>query len=121
MRSENTIRENKRRCAHSWYANSFSFQVLDRVNSRFDARLNAQTSAMNSGEESYVQTLLDRFKEVHHQVVRNVIAAKRQSVFVSCPVAFHQFRFQSLLLEEALLVSGVNRLLTRQSDVADAD
>ena len=76
---------------------------------------------MNSCEEPYVQTLLYRFKEVHHQVVSNVIAAKRESVFVSCPIAFHQLRLESLLLKKALLVSGVNRRLTGQPDVTDAD
>ena len=83
MRSEDTICENERWCAHSWHTNSFSFQVLNGVNIRFHARLNAQTSAVDSSQESYIQTLLDRLEEIHDEVMGDVIAAKRQCIFVS--------------------------------------
>src|SRR3954449_6664218 len=53
------------------------------------ARLHAQTSPMNSGKESYVQTLFDRLEKIHHQMMSDVIAAQRQCVLVSCPIALH--------------------------------
>ena len=121
MRSENTICENKGRSAHSWHTNSFSFQLLNCVNIRVHARLNAQTSAVDSGEESYIQTLFDRFEEVHHQVMGDVVTAKRQCVFIGCPVTLHQFRLESLLFEKTFLISGVDRSFAGQTDVTDAD
>ena len=76
---------------------------------------------MDSGQEPYIQTLFDRFQEVHHQVMSDVVAAKGQCVFVSCPIAFHQFRLESLLPEEAFLVSDINRSFAGQTDVTDAN
>jgi hypothetical protein len=88
---------------------------------RFDACLNAQTSAVDSGQKSDIQTLLDRLQKVHHQMMSDVEAAKRQRVLVSRPIALHQFGLESLLLEETLLVSRVDRSLASQADVTDAD
>src|SRR5215468_10152717 len=101
MGSKDTICENERRRSHSGHTNSFSFQVRDRVNVCFHARLDAQTSPMDSGQESYIQTLFDRLQKEHHQMMSDVETAKRQGILVSGPVAFHQFGLESLLLEKA--------------------
>src|SRR5207253_9719928 len=119
--SEDTVREDERWRAHSRDTNPFAFHILNRVNIGFQARLNAQTPALNAGEEPYIQALFDRFEKIHHQMMRDVVAAKRQRIFISSPIAFHQFRLQPFLLEKALLVSGVNRSFARQPDVADTD
>ena len=121
MGSEDTICENERGSAHSWDTNALSFQVFNRVNVRFHTRLNAQTSAVDPGQESYIQTLFDGLKEVHYQVMSDVVAAERQCVFISRPVALHQFGLESLLLEETLLVSGIDRSFASQTNVTDAD
>jgi hypothetical protein len=68
---------------HSWHTDSLSFQVLNRVNIRFHARLNAQTSAVDSGQKSDIQSLFDRLQKVHHQMMSDVVAAKRQCILVS--------------------------------------
>src|SRR5207244_5122604 len=56
-----------------------------------------------------------------YQMMGDVVAAKRQCVFISGPIAFHQFRLESLLLEKAFLVSRVNRSFAGQPDIADTD
>jgi hypothetical protein len=91
------------------------------VNIGFHTGLNAQTSAVNSSEKSYIQTLFDRFEEKHHQMMSDVEAAKRQCVFISGPIALHQFWLESFLLEEAFLVSGINWGFARNTNVTDAD
>jgi hypothetical protein len=63
--SKDTICENKGGRAHSRHTNSLSFQVLNGVNIGFHARLNAQTSAVDSGQKPYIQTLFNRFEEKH--------------------------------------------------------
>src|SRR4029077_9545186 len=108
VNAENTIRENEWRSPHSRHTDSFSFQVLNRVNVRFHARLNAQTSAVDSGQKSDIQTLLNRLQKVHHQMMRDVVATKRQCILVSRPVAPHQFGLESLFLEESLLVGCID-------------
>ena len=91
------------------------------MNVCFYPRLDAQTSAVNSGKESYVQTLFDRLQEVHHEVMSDIVVAKGQCVLISCPIAFHQFRLESLLLKKTLLVRGVYRGFASQTDVTDPD
>src|SRR5712692_4596417 len=76
---------------------------------------------MDSGKESYVQPLLDWLQEIHHQMLRDVVAAQRQRIFVIRPGTFHQLRLESLLLEETLLVCGENRSFAREANVADAN
>src|SRR5204863_2046747 len=119
--SEDTVRKDERWRAHSRYANSLAFQIPNRVNICFHACLDTQTPAVNAREEPYIQTLFDRFEEIHHQMMGDVVAAKRQCIFISGPIALHQFRLESLLLEKAPLVSGVNRSFAGQPDVADTD
>src|SRR5205814_7939974 len=118
---EDTVREDERWRAHSRHTNPLAFQILNRVNICLHACLDPQAPAVNAGEEPYIQALFDRFEEIHYQVMGNVVAAKRQCVFISGPIAFHQFRLESLLLEKALLVSHVDRSFAGQSDVADSD
>src|SRR5438445_9221390 len=50
-----------------------------------------------------------------------VVAAQRQRIFIIRPRTSHQFRLESLFLEEALLVCGVDRSFAREADVADAN
>ena len=63
---------------------------------------------MHSSEEPHIQALLDWFEEIHHQMVRDVVAAEGQVIFVSRPAAFHELRLEAFILEEPLLVGGVN-------------
>src|SRR6266487_3161267 len=91
------------------------------MNIRLLARLHSQTAAVDSGQESYVQPLLDWLQEIHHQMLRDVVAAQRQRVFIIRPGTFHQLRLESLLLEETLLVCGEDRGFAREADVADAN
>src|SRR5207245_9534049 len=81
--AKNTIRENEWGCPHSWHTNSLSLQILNRVNIRFHARLNAQTSTVDSGQKSDIQALFDRLQKVHHQMMSDVVAAKRQCILIS--------------------------------------
>src|SRR4030095_9063305 len=83
------------------------------------ARLDSQASAVDSGQESHIEALFDRLKEIHDQMVGNVIAAERKVIFVSRPAAFHQFRLKALLLKKAQLVGGVDWSLAGQPDKAD--
>src|ERR1043165_9318046 len=84
-------------------------------------RLHAQASAVDTCKESDIQTLLDWLEEVHHQVMRDIVTAKCQGIFVSGPVALHQFRLESLFLEKTFLICGVNWSFTRQADITHAD
>jgi len=83
--------------------------------------LNAQTAAVDSGQEPYIQTLFNRFEEQHDEVMSNVEAAQRQCVLVGCPVALHQFDLESLLLEETFFDRRVNRRLASDADITNAD
>src|SRR4029450_1626079 len=121
VRSKDPICEDKGRCAHSRNANALTLQIFNRVNIRIHTCLHPKTATVDSSEEPYIKALFDRLKEVHNQVVGDVVAAERECVLVIRPTAFYQFRLESLLLEKALLVSDVNRSFAGQSDVADAD
>ena len=91
------------------------------MNIGFHAGLNAQTSAVDSGQEPYIQTLFNRFEEKHREVMSDVEAAKRQRVLVSCPVALHQFDLEPLFLEKTFFDRDENRRFTRQPDISHAD
>ena len=53
--------------------------------------------------------------------MRDVVAAQRERIFVSGPIAPYQFRLESFLFEEALLISDVNRGFARETNITDAD
>src|SRR6266478_8678823 len=76
---------------------------------------------MDAGKEPHIKALFDRLKEIHYQVMGDVVATQRQRVFIIRPGTFHQLRLESLLLEETLLVCGVDRSFAREADVADAN
>ena len=83
--SENPVGEDERRSAHPGNANPFPFQILDLMNRAVHAGLDSQTSRVHSSEKPHIQTLLDWFEEIHHQMVRDVVAAERKVIFVSGP------------------------------------
>src|SRR5262249_20755006 len=91
------------------------------VNIRIGARLHSQTAAVDSGKESYVQSLLDWLQKIHHQMMSDVVAAEREIIFVIGPGAFHQFRLESLFLKKILLVCDVDRRFAGEANVADAN
>ena len=76
---------------------------------------------MDSGEEPYIEALFDRLKEVHDQMVSDVVAAERECVFVIPPTALHQLHIKAFLLEEAFLVRNIDRCFAGQADVAHPD
>src|SRR5712691_6958510 len=89
------------------------------MNGTVHAGLDSQASGVHSSEEPHIQSLLDWLKEVHHQVVSDVVAAEREIIFVIRPTAFHKFGFEPLLLEKALLVSAENGSFASETDKAD--
>src|SRR5882724_2042872 len=91
------------------------------MNICFLACLHSQTAAVDSGKESYIQPLLDRLQEIHHQMMSDVVAAKREVIFIIGPGTFHELRLESLLFEETLLIGDVDRSFAREADVADAN
>src|SRR5262245_10802128 len=89
------------------------------MNRTIHACLDAQASGMDPAKESDIEALLDGFEKVHHQVVRDVIAAQRKIVLVVGPTAFHQLRLESLVFEIAFLERGIDRRFTGETDKAD--
>ena len=51
----------------------------------------------------------------------DVIAAQRKRVLVVGPIALHQFRLETFLLKEALLVRSVDRRFASEPNVADTN
>src|SRR5438270_13999607 len=51
----------------------------------------------------------------------DVVSAQREHVLVVRPFAFHEFDFESFLLEESFLDRAEDRRLASQPDVADPD
>src|SRR5206468_629397 len=66
------ICKNKRRRSHARHTDAFAFQIFDRANISFYARLHAQTATVNSTRETHVESLLQRLQEIHDQMMRNV-------------------------------------------------
>src|SRR5262245_21342713 len=100
------LSENKRRRSHARNANSFALEIRDRVNVQVIRDLYAETSAMNPAGKLHIQSLLDWFQEIHHQVLGNVVAAECEGILVVLPGTLDQLRFESFVLEEAFLVGG---------------
>src|SRR4029077_20802682 len=119
--SKDPIGEDKRRRAHSWNADALSLQIFNCVNVRLHARLYPKTSPVDSGEKPHIQSLFDRLKEVHHEMMSDIVAAQRERIFVICPIALHQLRLEAFLLEEALLVCSVDRRFASEPNVADTN
>ena len=95
-------------------------QIGDRVDIALHRRLHAQAALVDAGGESYVEPLLDRLEEIHHEMVRDVVTAEREHVLVFAPLAFHEFHLETFLLEKSHLDRGENRRLAGDPDVADA-
>src|ERR1051326_8365748 len=76
---------------------------------------------MHSSEKPDIKTLLDRLQEVHHEVVRDVVGAEGEVVFVSRPTAFHQFRFETFVFKEAFKDEGLEPELVKCSWAAYKD
>ena len=114
------VGEDERRRAHAGNADPFAAQVGDRVDVALHRRLHAQAALVNAGGEFHVEPLLDRLEEIHHEMVRDVVAAEREHVLVFAPLAFHELDLETFLLEKSLLDRGENRRLAGDADVADA-
>ena len=120
VRAENAVGENERRRAHSGNTDPFAAQVGDRVDIALHRRLHAQAALVDAGGKFYVEPLLDRLEEIHHEMVRDVVTAEREHVLVFAPLAFHELDLETFLLEKSQLDRGENRRLAGDSDVADA-
>ena len=83
--------------------------------------LHPQTASVHSAKETHVQSLLDWFEKIHHQMVRDVVGAEREIILVLRPTAFHQLRLQPFVLEEPFFVSGVDWRFASQPDKTNAD
>src|ERR1043166_9267323 len=121
MRAKNPVREDKRRCAHSRNANSFAAKVRDVSYLSIQRSLDTQTASVNSAGEFYIETLLDRFEKIHHEMVGDVEAAEGEHVFVIRPLAFHHFDIEPFLLEKAIFDGTKDGRLTGKANVTDAD
>ena len=54
------------------------------------AGLDSQASGVHSYNEPYIQTVLDWFEEIHHEMVSDVIAAEGEVIFVGRPTTFYK-------------------------------
>ena len=102
-------------------ANSLSAQILDRVDIAFRPGLHAQASAMDSAGELYVQSLFDRFKEIHDEVMSDIETAESEHILVVGPFTLHQADIEPLLFEKSFLDRAKDRRFASQTDVADPD
>ena len=57
----------------------------------------------------HIQSLLDRFQEVHHQVLGDVIPAECEGILVVLPGALDQLRLEPFISEEALITGNKQR------------
>jgi hypothetical protein len=55
-------REDERRCAQAWDADTLALQVGNAVDAAADARLHPQTATMNAGCDLQIRALLDGFQ-----------------------------------------------------------
>src|SRR5215212_2253370 len=91
------------------------------MNIAFGARLNAQTAAMNSSSEFNVEALLNRLEKIHHEMMRDVVTAQRENVFVLGPFALHEFDIEVFIFKKTFFDRGENGRFAGQPDVADAN
>src|SRR5439155_10188326 len=94
--------ENKWRSSHSWDADALAAQILNGMDGAVCRGLDAQTAAVNSTGKLHIESLFDRFQEIHHQVLGDVVATQGKRILVIRPITFHQFDLQALFLEEAV-------------------
>jgi hypothetical protein len=87
----------------------FPFQVFNGVNIGFHPCLNTQTSAVDSGQEPYIQALFNRFEEKHREMMSDIEAAKGKCVLIGGPVALHQADIEPFFFEKAFLHCHENR------------
>ena len=121
IRAEDAVGKNERRRSHSRDANAFAAQIFDVVDVAFGGGLNAKAAAMDAAGEFHVQSLLDRLEEIHHEMMRDVVAAEREHVLVIRPFAFHEADVEPFFLEEAFFDGGEDRRFAGEADIADAD
>src|SRR6185369_17713077 len=107
--------------SHPRHTDAFAPQIFDGPNTALYPRLHAQTAAMDSGRELHIQSLFNRFEEIHDQMMRHVVPAERQDILVILPITFHQRDVQPLFFEKSLLDRSEYRRFAGDADITDTD
>src|SRR5579864_3929838 len=121
MRAKHAIRKYQRWSSHSGDADTLAAEISDRIDLAVHRRLHPQTTAMNSSGEFYIEALFDRFKKIHHQVMRDIESPEREDIFIIRPFTFHQTDIESFLFEITVLDCAKDRRFAGNANISDAD
>jgi len=121
MRAEDAAGKDEWWRSHPGNADFFTAKIFDLMNVAFGGGLDAQTTAMNSAGDLYVDALLEGLKEIHDEMMGDIEAAEGEVVFVIGPFAFDHFRLETFFLEKAFFDGGKDGCFAGEADVADAD